>query len=86
MKINVLKACHNNYLQGSTINCEIKITPNLHMSTITAESCDTVGTLTRFNKITCIRLLVLQRVWGRSLGGRYPITESSVLCFRAPSC
>ena len=24
MKINVLNACHNNYWQGSTLNCEIK--------------------------------------------------------------
>ena len=52
------------------------IKPNLHLSTITAESCDTVG--------TWIRLVLLLRVLGRSLGGRCPITKSIVLCFRAP--
>ena len=47
------------------------IKPNLDLSTNTAESRDTAG--------TCIMLLLLQRVWGQ-----YPITESIVLCFRAP--
>ena len=52
------------------------IKPNLDLSTITAESRGTVG--------TCIRLLLLQHVWGRSLDGQCPITESINLCFRTP--
>ena len=49
---------------------------NSDLSTITAESPYTVG--------TCIWLLLLQRMWGQPVGGRCPISESFVLCFRAP--
>ena len=52
------------------------IEPNSDLATITAESPYTVG--------TCIWLLLLQRMWGQSVGGRCPLTESIVLCFRAP--
>ena len=47
---------------------------NLDLSTISAKFHDTVG--------SCVRLLLLQRVWGLFLGD--PVTESIGLCFCAP--